>query len=149
MHVPSVVLASVLALVSTTVHAAPSCVVPAIAIETLQKPFTLTALTPKSSWFVLLKTPSSTEETQPYLSHTKIAPPLFRLTKGKLTTVGADGQTFPAHYGPVIEIFPPPLSPIVFGGDSVADGNYYGGYSCDEQGKTYLKLFSGLRKWIF
>ena len=149
MHVPStILLASLLTLFSTTVSGAPSCVVPEIAFETLEKPFTLTALAPKSSWWVLLKTPSRTTETQPFLSHTKIAPPLFRLTEGNLTTVGANGQTFPAHFGPTIEIFPPVLVPIFFGGDSEADTTYYGGYACDSQGKTYLQLRGSLREWI-
>ncbi|MCJ1429510.1 hypothetical protein MMC29_007425, partial [Sticta canariensis] len=145
MHVPSTIfLASLLTLFSTTVSAAPSCVVPAIAAETLEKPFTLTALAPKSSWSVLLKTPSRKEETQPFLSHTKIAPPVFRLTKGKLTTVGANGQTFPAHFGPLLPVFPPDLVPIYFGRDYDAETIYYGGYACDSKGETYLQLKSFL-----
>ena len=149
MHVPTTVLfASLLALFSTTVSAAPSCVVPAIAFETLEKPFSLTALAPESSWWVLLKTPSRTTETQPFLSHTKIVPPLFRLTKGNLTTVGANGETFPAHFGPTIQIFPPVLVPILFGGEDEADSSYFGGYACDSEGKQYLQLRGSLREWI-
>ncbi|MCJ1264080.1 hypothetical protein MMC22_003951 [Lobaria immixta] len=141
MHAPSTIfLTSLLAFFSTTVSAAPSCIVPQIAFETLDKPFTLTAIAPKSDWWVLLKTPSATKETQPYISHTRIAPPQFRLTGGNLTTVGDNGKKFPAHFGPTIAIFPPVLQPILFGGDSEADSRYFAGYACDSQGKSYLQL---------
>ncbi|MCJ1464594.1 hypothetical protein MMC07_003207 [Pseudocyphellaria aurata] len=146
MHVPlSILLSSLLACFSTIVAAVPACVVPQIAILTLKKPFTLTALAPKSSWSVLLPTPSTTNETQPYISHTRIAQPVFRLTEGKLTTVGAKGKTFSAHFGFTIEIFPPVLKPILFGGVGIEPyTGFFAGYACDiASGKTYLRLTAG------
>ncbi|MCJ1264081.1 hypothetical protein MMC22_003952 [Lobaria immixta] len=143
MHAPStILLTSIVAFFSTTISAAPACVVPAEAFVTLFKPFTLTAIGPRSSWSVLLQTPTATKETQPYISHSKAKPAVFRLTEGKLTTVGAKGQTFAAHFGPSYPVFPPDLDTIYFGGTYDVDLQFYGGFGCDNKsGKTYKKLF--------
>ena len=147
MHAPStILLTSLLAVFSSTVAAAPSCIVPLVLFNTIAKPFTLSAIAPKSTWFVLLPTPSATEETQPYISHTKIAAPVFHLTNGTLTTTGAEGKTYSAHFGPTIAIFPPVLQPIFFGGVDDAYTGFFAGYACDNQGKTYLQLRAGERE---
>lgn len=148
MHASStILLTSVVALFSIPISAVPACIVPQIAFETLDKPFTLTAIGPNSVWSVLLPTPSVKKETAPYISHSKIAQPVFRLTEGNLTTVGAKGQTFPAHFGVTIEIFPPVLQPIFFGGVNDAYTGFFAGYACDnESGKTYLQLRAGERE---
>lgn len=148
MHASStILLTSVVALFSTTISAVPACVVPQVLFSTLDKPFTLTATGPNSVWSVLLPTPSVKKETAPYISHTKIAPPVFRLTGGNLTTVGANGKTFPAHFGFTIDIFPPVLQPIFFGGDNEAYSGFFAGYACDNKsGKTYLQLRAGERE---
>lgn len=147
MHTPTAILLTSLLTLFSPISAVPACVVPDVAVTTLNKPFTLTAIDPKSSWSVLLQTPSATKETQPYISHTKIAPALFRLTDGNLTTVGAKGQTFSAHFGPTIDIFPPVLQPLQFGGDDEAELKFHGAYGCDSlTGKTVLKLSTSERE---
>jgi len=125
------------------------CIVPLVFFETLDKPFTLTALTPSSiPWPVQLNPPSKTVETRPFISRTRIAQPFFRLTGGNLTTIGratSDSenngtQAFPAYFGPKIAIFPPVPDPLVFGALQVAYSGFGAAYSCDKDGKVYLEL---------
>ena len=148
-------LTSLLSLLSLTASApadpaptpATACAVPEIAFATIEKPFTLTALVdkPVSDWFVLLNPPTAQTAQQPYISHTKIAPPVFRLTNGKLTTGGPKNDKFPAGFGPTIAIFPPVLQPLLFGGgESPAD--FFAGYACDASGKRYRELRTNKRK---
>lgn len=126
-----------------------SCVVPAIAFTTIDKPFSLSALVlnPGSIPFaVLLPQPSAQTATQPYISRSKIAPPLFRLTNGNLTTGGANYLKFPGYFGPTIAIFPPVLQPLLFGGGETDHPNFFAGYACDAEGKQYLELRTFERK---
>lgn len=131
-----------------------NCIVPLVIFSTIDKPFTLSALTldDKSSipWAVLLKSPSNTVETRPFISRTKIAQPLFRLTGGNLTTIGASadeesqkGSVFPAYFGPKIQIFPPVPDPLLFGVFQDPYSGFGAGYSCDKDGKAYLELRAG------
>lgn len=118
------------------------CAVPLITFETLEKPFRLDALVPKKgggSFYVLLPPPSKKTPTQPYISLTKPVPPLFRLTKGILTTGGADYKKFPAYFGATVLIFPPVLQPLFFGSTN-HPARFAAEYSCDEEGKLYLEL---------
>lgn len=164
MHI-SAVLASIIA-VAKLVSSAPadptstpspvansdsSCVVPLVLFTGLDKSFTLSALTPDpSTWPVQLDTPSKTVETQPYISRTKIAQPLFRLTGGNLTTIGRgiDSEenwknAFSAYFGPKIQIFPPVPDPIFFGGPYGEYSGFQAGYNCDQDGNVYLELRAG------
>lgn len=130
-----------------------NCIVPLIFFTTINKPFTLSALTPDSiPWPVQLDPPSKTVETRPFISRTRIAQPLFHLTGGNLTTIGrgttGDGEKnqkkpFPAYFGPKIEIFPPVPDPLIFGAFQDAYSGFGAGYSCDKDGKIYLELRAG------
>ena len=129
-----------------------SCIVPLVLFTTLNKPFTLSALTPDPiAWPVQLDPPSKTIETQPFISRTKIAQPLFRLTGGNLTTLGrgtSDSEKiqrniFPAYFGPKIQIFPPVPDPIFFGAQQDPYSGFQAGYSCNKDGKAYLELRAG------
>lgn len=126
----------------------PECIVPAVYYSTLENPFSLDALVPASStptqqdsWFILLdpRDPTKKVQSAPVLSHTKIAPPSFRLDNGTLLTV--DGG-FPARLSPTIQIFPPVLQPFVFGGPfpSNSEAKFGAIYSCDSTGRPFLKL---------
>ncbi|MCJ1342886.1 hypothetical protein MMC31_001075 [Peltigera leucophlebia] len=122
-----------------------SCVVPLVLFTTLNKPFTLSALAPGViPWPVQLDQPSNTVETQLFISRTRIAQPLFRLTGGKLTTIGrGEGNwknAFPAYFGFKILIFPPVPDPIFFGGQHDGYSGFQAGYRCDNDGKVYLEL---------
>lgn len=131
---------------------ASTCIVPLVLLLTIDKPFTLSALTPDPiPWPVQLNPPSQTVETRPFISRTKIAQPLFRLTGGNLTTIGRGGNTsddektqkgFPAYFGPKIQIFPPVPDPLFFGAFGAYSG-FQAGYSCDKDGKIYLELRAG------
>lgn len=129
------------------------CIVPLVIFSTIDKPFILSALTLDSiPWPVQLDPPSKTVETSPFISRTKIAQPLFRLTGGNLTTIGRgnaiDNETtrqnaFPAYFGPKIQIFPPVPDPLFFGAFGDAYSGFSAGYSCDKDGKIYLELRAG------
>ena len=129
-----------------------SCIVSKDLLKTLDKPFTLTALTPGLiQWPVQLDPPSKTTQTQPYISRTKIAPALFRLTGGNLTTIGRGAgdskenreNAFPAYFGPVIQIFPPVPDPIFFGAFQYATSGFQVGNNCGKDGKAYFELRAG------
>lgn len=138
---------------STLTAAAASCIVPQVIYSSLDKPFTLSALTANSiPWPVQLDPPSNTVDTSPFISRTRIAQPFFRLTGGNLTTIGRgytspDEQTpnkaFPAYFGPKILIFPPVPDPLLFGASQVAYSGFGAGYACDKDGKGYLELRAG------
>jgi hypothetical protein len=94
-----------------------------------------------------LPPPSATREAQPYISRTRIAQPIFRLTNGRLTTGGDDHEQYPARFGPTILSFPPVLQPVYFGGPSSAAEEFSAGYACDAEGNQYLKLTTTQRKF--
>lgn len=133
-----------------------TCIVPLVLFTTIDKPFTLSALTLDSiPWPVQLDPPSKTVETSPFISRTKIAQPFFRLTGGNLTTIGRGNtsddektqkKAFPAYFGPKIQIFPPVEDPLLFGAFQDAYSGFQAGYSCDKDGKAYLELRAG--RWF-
>jgi hypothetical protein len=165
MHAPNTLfLTSILALLFSTITAAPApavpeiCVVRPIAFSTIASPFTLSALTltaedPNNNnnieWPVQLDPPSATRTTEPFISRTKIAQPLFRLTNGNLTTGGTDHDQFAAYFGPTIQIFPPVLQPVQFGGISSASPGFSAVFNCDAEGNTFLELRTFQRKFFF
>lgn len=127
------------------------CIVPEIAFNTINEPFTLTAVTnkPADALSVILPAFSAKKAGQPFITRTRIAQPLFRLTDGKLTTGGPKYKKFPAYFGPTILIFPPVLQPLLFGGVDTTDTTgteFFAGYTCDAQGKIYLELRTIERK---
>lgn len=131
------------------------CIVPLVLFSTIEKPFTLSALTPDSiPWPVQLDPPSKTVVTSPFISRTRIAQPFFRLTGGNLTTIGRGNtndnekprkKAFPAYFGPKIEIFPPVPDPLLFGALHDAYSGFEAVYNCDKDGKSYLELRAGRR----
>ena len=128
------------------------CIVPEIAFISLDKPFTLQALVLKAGSIpfpVQLPQPSVQTATQPYISRTKIAQPLFRLTGGNLTTGGANHKKFPAYFGPKIKIFPPVLDSILFGGGDTNAQQFFAGYACDANNVQYLELRTNERRKPF
>lgn len=158
MHAPKTfILTSVLALFSTT-SAAPApaettttagCSALTIVYSTVEKPFALTALPDDSifSWSVFLRSTSASQVVEPYISLVKLPLPSFRLTNGTLTTGGADSLEFPAFFGPTIDIFPPVLQPLQFGGPSSTPAEFYVKPSCDVEDNGYLELRATQRKF--
>lgn len=123
-----------------------NCVFPDIAINTIDYSFTLRANTFNDNnipWPVQLSTPAASKATQPYISRTRIAQPVFRLTNGKLTTGGPTHTRFRAFFGPTIKVFPPELQLLLFGGNGVAFNGFFAGYACDGEGIEYLELKAG------
>ncbi|KAI9808797.1 MAG: hypothetical protein M1825_003950 [Sarcosagium campestre] len=145
------ILVPLLLALSQPIVGSPTCIVPLVIFETLDKPFTLSALVPskpyqQNSWPVQLspRTPSEATFSKPIISNTKIAQPSFKLTDGQLVNTGFD-----AYALPIPLIFPPPLQGWGFGGKSGGAGNlnFTAGYACDEAGKQYLRLNSAQCKW--
>ncbi len=159
MHAPKTFfLTSILALFSTTIAApAPAvpepCLIPAIVRSTIKSPFTLSAFTDEPNdieWAVQLDPPSTTQATRPFISRSKIAQPIFRLTDGKLTTGGPNDDQFAAYFGPTLTIFPNPLQPLFFGGSNQPRPlEFEAVITCDAERNVYTKLRTTRRKFFF
>lgn len=123
----------------------PSCIVPLVIFDTLEKPFTLAALVPGPSTSTFQRTipvritpftPTKSISSRPIISNARIASTQFRLKNKKLIASG-----FPARLLPTTLQFPPPLQGFVFGGNTPTSPlNFTASYDCDSTGHIYLRL---------
>lgn len=120
------------------------CIVPQIIYSTLPNPFTVSVLpgpdfSSAKAWPLQVdpRNPSRQTPSKPIISNTRIRQPEFRLTDGKLLL-----DNFPAQVYPVPLIFPPPLTPWVFGGEGggLTTATFAASYSCDAEGNAFLRL---------
>jgi hypothetical protein len=121
--------------------AATPCIVPLVLFTSLDKPFSLSALAPKTDPFTVVTEPDPTKETigKPIITRRlELVPTLFSLKEGKLIRNGFTAETLP-----VPAIFPPPLTPFVFGGQGPRGAaTFSAGYTCDANGEVFLELRS-------
>lgn len=110
--------------------------------------FTLTALSdtlPLQSWPVQLRSPSAKTAQSPFISRTKIAPPLFKLTEGSLNATSSDGASYPGRFVP---IFSSNLQRFLFGGRG-EPSDFYWIQKCDATGMPYAELKAGRGTFVF
>lgn len=119
-------------------------VVPASAVESLEKPFSLSALTDDDPvpWTVIFSEIRFSTGYTPFITRESIAEPtfepLFTLSKGKLT-VGPASDNLTAYFGPALPVFPPLLDALYF--DDVEDkATFFVVYNSNAKGNTYLEL---------
>jgi hypothetical protein len=163
MHAVSLLFSAILALTLVTTvksiavpqdNVAPietACEFPFVAFDTLEEPFTLTALSEASGneLSVALLRGSPPPIVQPFIAPIRfgVPPTLFRLTNGRLTTGGPNSDLFPAYYGPVIEIGPLVLEPLLFGGEEEGDTAFAAVNACDvDRNRILILLPSSQRK---
>jgi hypothetical protein len=126
--------------VSAAYSTPPLCVVPAVLYTSLEKPFTLSALTPKNEQFSVVPEPADpSKETasKPIITRRQeLVPTLFSLKDGKLIR-----KDFNAEFLPILKIFPPRLIAFVWGGQSPrSPANFTAAYACDAEGQQFLEL---------
>lgn len=128
-------------------HAA--CFTSQVTLITVEKPFTLEALTDnaiQANWPVQIQPPSDTTKTELYISNSKIAQPTFTLQSGKLSTQGVNGKSFGGYIGFVISTSPLVLQSILFGSGDTGFSDWWAAYTCDAAGHQYLELRHGRGK---
>ena len=120
--------------------------------SSIEGPFTLTALSdtlPLQSWPVFLRAPSAKKAQSPYISQTKIRPPLFALNEGSLNnTVGLDGASFPGRFETSYSYAANALERFLFGGkvggyEIDESSGFYWIQTCDALGNPYQELKAG------
>lgn len=121
------------------------CVVPLGIFNTLDKPFTLSALIPDLNSLTRETTipvridpftPNEKTASKPIISRAKIASTKFTLKDNKL--IAAD---FEASLLPTTKIFPPPPQGFEFSVDTpVAPAKFRASYACDNNGALFLEL---------
>ena len=123
----------------------PSCIVPQVIFESLDKPFTLAALVPGPSPSTSQRSiparldpsiPTKSTASSLIISNARIASTQFQLKDKKLIAAG-----FRARLLPTTLQFPPPLQGFVFGGNTPTSPlNFSASYDCDSTGQIYLRL---------
>lgn len=117
------------------------CIVPAIGLTGLFAPFTLSTFVEGFETYPLsLPAKHSKYGDQPFITTPALkSKALFRLKDGKLTTGGPNHDKYTAYFGPIPPVFPPYLTPLLFGEED--DGTRFnGGYACGPGGGLVLTL---------
>lgn len=147
---PKSSLGALLAVLSVTTAApanlpGPDCVVPDLAVASLQGPLTLSAFIDSDPvpWTVSLRKLAG--ELQPFITRAKTAVAAeFTFTNGKLSA-GSDT----AYFGPSPPVWPPYLDELLFGKVGDAESlDFYGGYSCAAGGGYLIQLRTSERQLL-